>query len=82
MTDAIPSTAATIGRILTESFGIGEITDTSVTLDELGMDSLGLVEFALEVRRATGAVINPLDVRPDSTVASLVELVERPADAS
>ncbi|GAB1688978.1 acyl carrier protein [Krasilnikovia sp. M28-CT-15] len=66
--------------LLDERFGVpaADITDEA-TFEELALDSLILVEFALVVRKEFGIALDSWELEPSFTVKDAAELVDAKA---
>ena len=64
--------------ILTEKFGVpaDEIADGEANLDELGLDSLALVELLLDLQKDLGVTIAQGAILPEHTVDEMIALIE------
>lgn len=64
--------------ILTDKFGVpsSETTNGVVTLDELGLDSLALVEMLLDLQKKLGVSIEQGVILPELTLDETVALIE------
>lgn len=73
-----PTTAhAGVLSLLTAKFGVPaqRLEDTSATLEQLGIDSIGLIELLLDLRKTLGARIGQGELSSDDTVAQTIALV-------
>ncbi|WFR83468.1 acyl carrier protein [Arthrobacter sp. Y-9] len=70
--------------ILTEKFGVPveETANASSTMDDLGLDSLALVEMLLDVQKSFGATIETGIILPHHTIDQVVNLIAERAGAS
>ncbi|CRK58245.1 hypothetical protein [Alloactinosynnema sp. L-07] len=67
-----------VRTLLVASFGVGaEEVGAEVTLAELDVDSLALVEFALMAEKEFGVAIDEEEISKDFTMADVVTLIER-----
>ncbi|MBG0716540.1 hypothetical protein G3N18_00300 [Microbacterium sp. 2C] len=64
--------------ILTDKFGVPaeETTNGAVTLDELGLDSLALVELLLDLQKKLHVSIEQGIILPEHTLDETVALIE------
>lgn len=64
--------------ILTDKFGVPaeETTNGAVTLDELGLDSLALVELLLDLQKRLHISIEQGIILPEHTLDETVALIE------
>ncbi|MGP5390288.1 acyl carrier protein [Glutamicibacter arilaitensis] len=64
--------------ILTDKFGVpaDETTNGGVTLDELGLDSLALVEMLLDLKKKLDVSIEQGVILPEHTLDETVALIE------
>lgn len=64
--------------ILTDKFGVpaDETTNGGVTLDELGLDSLALVEMLLDLQKKLDVSIEQGVILPEDTLDETVALIE------
>ncbi|MFF2820927.1 acyl carrier protein [Kitasatospora cineracea] len=63
-------------ELLTRSYQVPAPVDPQHTLEELGLDSLGLAELGAELQDRFGFLVEEGDILPTTTVAALAELVE------
>ncbi|WP_436498550.1 acyl carrier protein [Actinokineospora sp. HUAS TT18] len=67
-----------VRTLLVASFGVGaEEVGAEVTLAELDVDSLALVEFALMAEKEFGVAIDEEEISKDFTMGDVVTLIER-----
>jgi acyl carrier protein len=78
----IPDLERRIKQILTNRLGIppDEITLDANLVDDLGMDSLDAVEFAIGAERQFNIALSDEQVAKLQTVADIIALVQRVAD--
>ena len=73
-------TPATITRatraILADHFGVVDVTDDQSLTDDLGADSLGVLELVMDLETAFGIDIPDARMEDVKTVADVVALVE------
>ena len=70
-------TPATATRaILSTHFGVVSVTDDQSLTDDLGADSLGVLELVMELETAFGIDVPDARMEDVKTVADLVALVE------
>ena len=73
-------TPATITRatraILATHFGVVDVTDDQSLTDDLGADSLGVLELVMELEAAFGIDVPDARMEDVKTVADVVALVE------
>lgn len=64
--------------ILTDKFGVpaDETVNGVATLDELGLDSLALVELLLDLQKKLGLSIEQGVILPEQTLDEIVALLE------
>lgn len=63
--------------LLTTQVGVEEdVLDAEATYDELDLDSLVLIEFALILKKEFGVVLEDGELTPDFTVRRTAELLE------
>jgi acyl carrier protein len=66
-----------VTALLTSRFGITEDElRPAVTFDDLDLDSLALVEFAMVAEKEFGVAFDADDISPQVTVSGAVELIE------
>lgn len=67
-----------VRELLVASFGVGaQEVGADVTLAELDVDSLALVEFALMAEKEFGVAIDEEEISKDFTMGDVVTLIER-----
>ncbi|MGH3858654.1 acyl carrier protein [Actinokineospora sp.] len=67
-----------VRELLVASFGVGaQEVGAEVTLAELDVDSLALVEFALMAEKEFGVAIDEEEISKDFTMGDVVSLIER-----
>jgi acyl carrier protein len=77
----MPSTETRIRELLDEKFGLpmDELTVDGVTFDDLALDSLILVEFALVIRKELGVDLDAWELHPALTIPAAAALVDAKA---
>lgn len=65
-----------LSTVLKSAFGIDPSADApDTTLDEMGVDSLVIVELLLEIQKVTGVRLDEGEILPTHTVGQVVDLV-------
>jgi acyl carrier protein len=74
----MPRTETRIRELLDEKFGLpmDELTADGVTFEDLALDSLILVEFALVIRKELGVDIDAWELSPTLTIPAAAALVD------
>jgi len=63
-------------HILDDKFGAAATNAVSdASLEEVGMDSLAIVELGLEIQKQFNVSIEEGEITPDTTISELTELV-------
>ena len=62
--------------ILADHFGVVDVTDDQSLTDDLGADSLGVLELVMELEAAFGIDVPDARMEDVKTVADVVALVE------
>lgn len=66
-----------LSNILVDNFGApSELLTDEITLEELGFDSLAVVELALVVKRTFGVTVVSDEITPEHTFVATVRLLE------
>ncbi len=75
MTDA----AAQVKQLVVEHLGVdeGKVTDQAKFVDDLGADSLDIVEFVMALEEAFGIEISDEDAEKIQTVGDAIAYVEK-----
>ncbi|WP_405160966.1 acyl carrier protein [Nocardia sp. NBC_01499] len=76
-TERAMTTAARICRLLDEKFGVPVLQfSEQITFEQLEVDSLTLVEFALALKKEFGITLNEAERDPSYSIIEMATLVD------